>query len=144
MPLALLGAVAVLGLFMLIPAFLLLVHFAVLSNIANGDAGWINAAAYWGVGTFAGGVVYVSALSMIVFKSRNLCRWCYYYCITYAVYIGGMTGYLSSGNFLRKIETYGLMYAVSVHMQSLAYLLIALLFIIGIVKMSQLQGRGRN
>ena len=122
------GAVGLLGITVLIPAFLLLMHFAVLSNVAGSGAGRTHVATLLEIVTFAGGITHLIALGKIVFKHRNMCRWCHYYCIAYAIYVSAMMGYLSLGNFLRKLETSGLLYALSSHIQSVAYMLIALLF----------------
>jgi hypothetical protein len=117
-----LAIIGVLGLFVLILAFLLLAHFTVLSNIgANRGSGFALV-------SLVGGVAYLVALRKVVMSTQKTCRWCHFYCAGYAAYVAMMYGYLSYGNFMRAIEIDGWLDALSSHSQTLVFIVTSFAF----------------
>src|SRR6266513_1032900 len=120
----------VVGLAVLVPAFVLLMQVGILGNIAAGtDSKGLPLTTWLGIITLLGGIAYLIALGLLVWRPQRNCQWCLYCSIGYATYVAVMIGYVSSGNFAEQVKTSGLVSALSDHVPDLLYVAVPLLFI---------------
>ena len=121
----------VLGIAVLVPAFVLFIHLAFLGNVASSaDSAETPMATWLSIGTLFGGVAYLIALGMFAWRPHTVCRWCLYWLIGFSIYVAGMIGYISSGNFAQQVKTSGLLSALSSNAQDLLYIAVPLIFVV--------------
>src|SRR6266849_2939375 len=120
----------VVGFAVLVPAFVLFIHLAFLGNVAAGtDSKGMPLTTWLGIVTLLGGIAYLIALGLLVWRPQRNCQGCLYCSIGYAMYVAVMIGYISSGNFAEQVKTSGLVYALSNHVADLLYVAVPLLFV---------------
>jgi len=138
MPKMLSGITYIAALAVLVPAFVLCMQFAVQSNAAAVESAGVSVAMWLTVVTLLGGIAYVIALAVLAFSSQSDCHWCLYFLGGYALYVAGMIGYVSSGNFVHQLRTSGVVSALSNNALDVAYIVISLVLFVLIIAKSRL------
>jgi hypothetical protein len=119
------GVRCAIGLLVLLPAFLIWMHVAVLANIARAE----GAEANWHAS-----VIPLTTLGFLI----TLGSWAFtrrpslvrdMYMVAYCGYIVILSAYVSSGNFMHQLSLYGVGTALGNHLDNLAYLALALVFL---------------
>ena len=112
------------GLLVLLPAFVIWMHVAVLANLARSEGLEGN---WHALLIPLATIAYLVALSIWAFtKRRSLVR--DGYLIVYCGYIAGLLAFISSGNFLHQLGLYGPVIAFTNHLEDFAYLAAPVIF----------------
>ncbi len=122
----------VFGIAVLVPAFVVFLQFVILGNVAKSetDSAETPLATWLSLGTLFGGIAYLIALGMFAWRPQANCRWCLCCLIGYAIYVAGMIGYISWGDFAHQAKTYGLVSALSDNVSALLYIAAPLIFVV--------------
>lgn len=119
---------AALGLFVLVPAFVLFANLSVIGNSSSGVAVTNSVPVSWlSFVTLIGAVVFLIALWKLIF-ARKRCCWCGIWCVGYGFYVSVMIGCAVSDNFIAKLQTSGVLYALLRHDIDIVFVVVPIIF----------------